>query len=254
MPVSASKSALLLSPCIRWAAQGMREFRDEFADTRKRDKGILFHGGMDYYYAGKDAQSELVANAFVCADDEVQDWVGKAIGWSIDQLEPRCSEIHSEVYVATNFSTGEVHYDSRVRDRGYPDMPGYTPGTADLVCILDDGAILVADWKTGGSAGADKQLLTLAYGLQAIHLDAAGNRRTVRLAVLHAGSDGVLPNEWAVTDADLQSHADAMAFQLADVGVRTLPVLGSHCTQLYCPHLAYCPAIEGAVKELAGGV
>ncbi|MDD5374450.1 hypothetical protein [Acidithiobacillus sp.] len=159
-------------------------------------------------------------------------------------------EIHSEVYVASNFTTGEVHTDPSVRDRNYPEMPGFVHGTADLVCLMRDGSLLVGDWKTGGSAGADKQLLSLAYGLSKVYRTDAGLPRRVILAVLHAGPDGVLPNEWAVTDADLQAHADAMAFQLADVGVRNDPVPGSHCTQLYCPHLAYCPGITAVVDQL----
>ena len=40
-----------------------------------------------------------------------------------------------------------------------------------------------------------------------------------------------------------------MAFQLADVGVRNDPVVGIHCTQLYCPHLAYCPGVTAVVVD-----
>ncbi len=251
MSVSASKSALLLSPCLRWAGPLGKEFRDEFASVTKRDKGILFHGGMDIYYAGgAKPSSELTAKAAVCDDAEVVGWVDKAVAWSIDHLEQRCKQIATEVYVASNFATGEVHTDPSVRDRGYPDKPGFTPGTADLVCILRDGSLLVGDWKTGGSAGADKQLLSLAYGLSKVYRTDAGGLRPVILAVLHAGPDGVLPNEWEVSESDLQAHADAMAFQLADVGVRNDAVIGSHCTQLYCPHLAYCPGVQHVVEEL----
>ncbi len=253
MSVSASKSALVLSPCLGWASPGAREYRDEFASTEKRDKGILFHEAMDRYFTDGEKWLKVCAH-----NEEVTSWVRNAIAWHETHLDGRCSFIQSEVYVASNFATGEVHVDGKVRNRDYPDKPGFLPGTADLVCIMDDGSLLVADWKTGGSHGAEAQLLTLAYGLQAVLTDAGGAKRPVRLAILYAGQQageaGCLPHEWAVTDADLQAHADAMAFQLADVGVRTLPVMGSHCTQLYCPHLAYCPAIEGAVKELAGGV
>jgi hypothetical protein len=69
--------------------------------------------------------------------------------------------------------------------------------------------------------------------------------------VLYAGENGVHPHEWEVTDDELEAHRVAMQFQLMDVGVRTEPVPGIHCTQLYCPHLAYCPGITATVETAA---
>jgi hypothetical protein len=48
--VSASKSALLLSPCIRWAWSGAKRYDDTLRNNEKRDKGTLFHLMMDNYY------------------------------------------------------------------------------------------------------------------------------------------------------------------------------------------------------------
>jgi hypothetical protein len=42
-----------------------------------------------------------------------------------------------------------------------------------------------------------------------------------------------------------------MQFQLMDVGIRLEPHPGIHCTQLYCPHLAYCPGISATVETAA---
>ncbi len=249
MSVSASKSALLLSPCLRWAGPGAREFKDEFASTEKRDKGVLFHAAMDRYFTDGEKWLKVCAH-----NQEVTGWVRNAIAWHETHLDGRCSFIQSEVYVASNFSTGEVHVDGKVRDRKYPPMEGFLPGTADLVCVLHTGELLVADWKTGGSHGADAQLLTLACGLRKVLTKTDGSARDVLLSVLYAGQqageEGCLPHEWPVTDADLQAHADGMAFQLADVGVRNDAAPGSHCTQLYCPHLAYCPGITEFVEVL----
>ena len=240
---SASKSALLLSPCLRWAWEGAKPYEDEFADTTKRDKGTMFHKGMEGYY---DVCDSKVRNL------EVQGWVDLAVTWSKAHLEPRCQEVMSEVYVGFNFDTGESHSDVKVRDRQYPkDMPSFLPGTADLVCILGDGSLLVADWKTGGGTGADKQLMSLALGLRDVFRTADGKLRPVRLAILYATEQGVHPVEWECSDAELESHRQAMAFQLADVGVRTEPVPGIHCTQLYCNHLAYCPGIAATVDGAA---
>ncbi len=246
MSASASKSALLLSPCLRWAAPGMREYEDEFADTTKRDKGTLFHSALDRYY--KDGEKWLK----VCAHSaEVTGWARDAIVWSREHLEPRCSEIHSEVYVAFNFATGEVHHDRAVLNRKYPDKPGFLPGTCDLVCVLNDGRLYVADWKTGGGTGADKQLLTLALGLRKVFRKEDGSLRDVALCVLYAGTEGVRPHEWEVTGDELSAHQIAMRFQLLDVGTRVEPVPGIHCTQLYCNHLAYCPGITATVEAAA---
>lgn len=184
------------------------------------------------------------------------DWASVAIKWSQENLEPRCEQLYSEVFVATNFRTGEVFLDPEVVDRQYPEMPGFLPGTADLVAVLSDGRLLVADWKTGGGVGVREQLLTLAYGL---HLSpalrtVAGDVRPVVCAALYVGfsDDGktmVFPHEWEVSEQELVAHAKAMEFQLADVGVRTEHVQGSHCTQLYCPHLAYCDAVFADVVQ-----
>ena len=198
----------------------------------------------------------------------VKEWAAKAIVWVQRELEPRLENgfdsvpsMHSEVYVSVNFATGEVHTDESVRNRAYPTMPGFVPGTADLVCVLATGELLVADWKTGGGVGADKQLLSLAAGLRRVYARPDGSIRPVRLALLYAGEaaygssgvGGVLPVEWAVTESDIVAHEHAMAFQLADVATRTEPVVGSHCTQLYCPHLAYCPGITSIVEDQSRG-
>lgn len=254
---SASKSALLLSPCIRWAWDGAKAYEDEFANTEKRDKGTNFHTGMEAYYLhGEEAAIKVLKDGW----SDVANWLHMAIDWSEKHLEPRLlrtngamelGELHPEVYIGFNYETGEVHHDSSVRNRQYPKMPGFLPGTADLVCILATGELLVADWKTGGGTGADKQLLSLALGLRRVFPKPDGSLRDVRLAILYVSDDGVHPVEWAVTEGDLLAHQHAMAFQLADVGVRRDAVPGIHCTQLYCPHLAYCPGIAKVVDASA---
>lgn len=246
---SASKSALLLSPCLRWAWEGAKPYEDEFADTTKRDKGTLFHRMMDRYYNKLPNSASVLGTKYL---DEVFGWYKLAVAWSKEHLEPRCQEVMSEVYVGYNFDTGESHTDVTVHDRQYPkDMPNFLPGTADLVCLLRDGSLLVADWKTGGGTGADKQLMSLALGLRDVFRAADGSLRPVRLAILYATEQGVHLVEWELTNGELESHRQAMAFQLADVGIRTEPVPGIHCTQLYCNHLAYCPGIAATVDGAA---
>lgn len=235
----------------------MREYEDEFANTDKRDNGTSFHSGMDAYYqdmkSGVEDPIGVQLDRWKPREPKVANWVHDAIAWSESHLEPRCEYIHSEVYVAYNFTTGDVHHDGTVRDRKYPKLDGYLPGTCDLACVLLSGRLLVADWKTGGGTGADKQLLTLALGLRKLFPWPDGTLRAVTLSILYTGEkvNGVHPVEWDVTDDELELHRSDMLLQLMDVGVRTEAVPGIHCTQLYCNHLAYCPGITATVEGAA---
>jgi hypothetical protein len=221
----------------------MREYESEFADTTKRDKGTAFHAHMDRHYK--------LIGFIPSVWKDVDKWALDAVAWSDVHLRPRCESIASEMYVAFNFTTGEVHVDPSVRDRKYPSKPGFLPGTVDLVCVLNDGTLLVADWKTGHATGAAEQLMSLAIGLREVFRTPSGALRRVALCVLRVGDDGVWPDEWQVTDETLAAHRTAMQFQLMDVGKRTEPAPGIHCTQLYCNHLAYCPGITATVETAA---
>lgn len=56
MSVSASKSALILSPCLAWAGDGAAAFNEKRVDREDhsaRDFGTEFHAIMDNYYRGK---------------------------------------------------------------------------------------------------------------------------------------------------------------------------------------------------------
>lgn len=247
LSASASKSALLLSPCLRWASDSAKEFDDRHADTTKRDNGTLFHSAMEAFIRGGHVPD---------MPEDVDSWWLNAIGWWSEHMVKRCFSYEAEVYVAYNFATGEVHTDPTVHNRQYPKMPGFLPGTADLVCVLLSGELLVSDWKTGGGTGAEAQLMSLACGLRKVYPMADGSVRDVLLSVLYAGntSDGnVHPVEWAVTEGDLLAHEYAMAKQLARIGTKEAsePDVGIHCTQLYCPHLAYCPGITAIVEDLS---
>lgn len=248
LAASASKSALVLSPCLRWAGEGIKEYDDKYTDTTKRDFGTLFHSAMEKYYNEGEKWLKVCCHDDICTEN-----VRLAIEWSRAFLEPRCESIATEVYVAYNFATGEVHTDPTVRNRKYPKKPGFLPGTADLVCILRDGSLLVGDWKTGGGTGADKQLLSLASGLSKVYRTSAGLLRPVVLSLLYATGDGVHPVEWAITEGDLLAHEHAMAERLAIVGTKEAnePHVSIHCSQLYCNHLAHCPGVKAVVESLS---
>ncbi len=175
-------------------------------------------------------------------------------------LLPRCDVVMSEVAISINWSEQKAEILPEVKERNYPVRDGWQNGTADLVCILKDGTLLVADWKTGGSDGATEQLLSLACGFQlclTLPVEGVegpgtpGQVRSVRIAVLSVDNEGVWPVETAVTQEQLANHWLAMEMAWADRDGKNAPVPGIHCTQLYCPHLAYCTAVTGLVEEAA---
>lgn len=221
-------------------------------DMSKRDKGTLFHKNVDMFSKTKTYQMAL--------PQDVALWMSKAARYLLDELGPRCVSIQSEVAVGVNWVTGEAELFPDVKDRGYPERPGWQFGTSDLVCVLTTGELLIADWKTGGTEGATEQLLSLACGFRkCVPIQNVGRYahtqsfRNVRILCLQVNDEGVWPHEQEVSTEQLESHWDSMRFQWEDIGKRNDPVTGIHCTTLYCPHLAYCPAISQMVVQQASG-
>lgn len=252
---SMSKAALLLSPCIAWADPRAKWYDDRFTDTTKRDRGTAFHEAIDAYI-----KSGLVQ---LFNDEEMDAWLQKAIAFVNQVLLPRCETLMSEVAVAINWGTGEAVILNGVTGRAYPGeyrKDGWQCGTADIVAILKDGSLLIGDWKTGGTDGANEQLLSLAYGFQACMLEEVDNmgvpeqrKRRVKIACLKVFEGGISPDERDVSAVELGLHRDGMLFAMEGVGGGGSPVPGIHCTTLYCPHLAFCPAINGIVDTAAEG-
>lgn len=258
---SLSKSGLLLSPCVAWAAPDAKWYDDRFTDTTKRDRGTTFHGGIYRYETGKASRILLLTEA--SGDHEMTEWYRSAIEYVDKVLGPRCQSIMSEVAIAINWVTSEAVILTEVKDREYPkeyQSGGWMCGTADLVCILKDGSLLIADWKTGGTDGANEQLLSLAYGFQKCMLESYDNngvteerKRHVRIACLKVFEGGVVPDERDVSNTELALHRDGMLFATEAIGTGVKPVPGIHCSTLYCPHLAFCPAVTGIVDDAAEG-
>ncbi len=253
-PVSLSKSALLLSPCIAWAgpqAKWFDESKVDPSDTVKRDKGTEFHGRIDAFSTG-------VHRPIKYEHSDIDLWMEYAATYLNTVLIPRCETFMTEVALGINWVTNEAEVFPDVKDRGYPDRPGWQFGTADIVAVLKTGELLVADWKTGGKDGAEEQLLSLAAGFRLcmpyFKFDNGGSNisfRSIRTLCLQVNEYGVWPDEATVSQEQIEAHWDAMRFQWEDIGKRNTPVPGIHCTALYCPHLAYCPSITGVVETTA---
>lgn len=245
MRATASLSALLTSPCVRWAAAEAVWYDESFSgDTTKRDKGTDFHNGMDAHARG---------GAYVTADHEVAYWLRNGRDWFDKLLAPRCQTIQTELVFGINFATGEAVSLSTVKNREYPQIEEYRDflwGTADTVAILVGGPLLIADYKTGKGGGTEEQLLTLANAAQRCMLTEDGTKRPVRISGVYVRDGKIVPEERAVLQSELDAHYDGMSFAVSSVGTRMEPVPGVHCTALYCPHLAHCPATHKAVDEL----
>jgi hypothetical protein len=232
---TASTSALLLSPCQRWAWEGARHYRDEFADTSKRDLGTEFHEAMDRH--ARDLPIGEVS-------DGCQELLPKAVEyWK--KLRNECRLMTSELAVGLDLVSGEAITASLPAAREYP-LDGRFWGSIDICGELLDGSAFVADWKTGQGIGSHQQLMTLMLAFRAAALKGPWK---LQLITLYVDPDGVYPVRKTVTEAELEAHRQTLLVSMSAVGVDREPHPGAHCTQLYCPHLGYCPAIgEGMVN------
>lgn len=247
MRETASKSGLLLSGCLRWAHPAARWYSDRPDDAQAREDGKAFHHALDLHAQGLPASYPQA----------VADKVRVAREYYDKKLLPRCEEIHTEVAMGINFKTGEA-VGLASSDRNYPEDDDYFYGTADIVAILKSGKLLIADWKTGGSDGADEQLKTLALMALRIFQNTSEKVTDCRIAVLSVSDDEVMVHEREVPLAELQSHYNSVRDAIAKsraTAKPSLPVVGTHCTQMYCPHLAKCPAtFKDASRMLEGAL
>ena len=255
MRATASKSALVLSGCQAWMhplAKWYDESKRKPEDLMARDTGIAFHDAIHSVASqGSDP------NYF---DEGIRHRVAAAAKY-LSMLKRDMAFLSTEVFVSTDFESGVSRCDESVSGRGYPDWPGFLHGTADVVGILPDGRLYVADWKTGGGNGVKEQLMTLLAGFRNVLVEQVGyDPLSVGPALLEAlyvledpsapGGAFVSTVAYNVTAEELDSHCFAMSMALALPAKMPAAAPGIHCTQLYCPSLAYCAAVS-EVSEVA---
>lgn len=248
MKPSLSKSALIISGCTAWMQPGAKHYEDEYADTTKRDKGTLFHRLIDQYIKGEQVDLGEVPAGW----NDVIVWYRQACVYFDSVIRPRASWVFSEVAFSVDFAECRAEILHDVDDRNYPDEPGRIYGTADLIWMREDGTLVVQDWKTGGTGGAKEQLLSLTLA----YCWSLGDESTVEAQLecpiineaLVVNEAGVWPETYEVEDC-LDRHAVLMAKALEKADPVTRE--GIHCTVFYCPHLAFCPAIDKVVDEAA---
>lgn len=252
---SMSKSALLLSPCLAWAdlrSKWYDEDRIDPKDTEKRDRGVSFHAAISSYN-DSGCTSTIIPEHW---DAIAGVMLTHATKYLRETLHPRFLNIVSELAVEVDWRDGTSRILAHVKDRNYPNLKGRHYGTADLVGVTHDAKFYIADWKTGGTEGAEEQLLSLAYAVVnwSKHSDAHHDRhKSCIISCLQVNEEGVWPHEREVTFEELEQHAQAMQWQVERIGTEgaRLPVLGAHCIHLYCPHLAFCSEVSKVVEEAA---
>ncbi len=249
---SISKSALMLSPCTAWARPGTAVYKEEYINAKERDDGTVFHKEIWNYINNRPYSYGL--------STQVRNWLCKAEVF-VSQIRDNSEQLYSELCVGINWSTGEAVPLFDVQDRNYPNEPvwrGWQFGTADLVCIKNDGSLFVGDWKTGpqgGQTGAKEQLLSLGYGFREVFRDVNGCHRPLTTSCLQVNEEGIWPHDEVISNETLNAHRDSMGFVTSDFesGVYSHETPGVHCTMFYCPHLAYCDSVLEFVTALATG-
>ena len=186
-------------------------------------------------------------------------WLEAASSY-VQELETRFNLVESEVAVGVDWVSNKARF-TGTEDRNYPDWAGYMFGTMDLLCqkTSDDPAgfrvideLYVGDWKTGGTDGAEEQLLSLlAASVKALQYEGYQIPKKLLISCLRVSEEGVWPHEREVSPEELDAHWQAMSWQAEKIGQKYDPLPGIWCTQLYCPHLAYCSAIGEALDQAA---
>jgi hypothetical protein len=242
-----SRCALMLSGCTAWMASEAKWYDDSLdeylgQDNAKRNLGKAVHQAIDDVISGKVNSAETW---------EQKNLVNHALEYLQKVLSARCKVIQSEVPVGINWQTGEAEifpksYIAKIANHeANKERPDWQFGIADLYCQLKDGSILIGDWKTGSPGGAKEQLLSLAC---AFRNALPGPKKQVSIVCLELTEDKIIPNEEPITKQELHDHQKAMAAATASAGPY---VPGIHCTQLYCPHLAFCPSVTGILEDSA---
>lgn len=229
MRETASKSALMLSGCLRWMHPAAKWYQDRAEDSEAREDGKAIHEDIHLHASG------LPYNA----PEHLKRKIAGAIEFYDRELLPRCEWVKTEVAFGINIKTGESKVYT-IEDRDYPQDDDVFYGTADVVAKLTSGKLLIADWKSRGGDGSDEQLKTLARMASTLY-----EHNGLRIAVFYINDDGsVFPYERELPGIECAAHWAAIQDahkRSRETAKPSLPVIGPYCTTLYCPHAAKCP-------------
>lgn len=171
------------------------------------------------------------------------------VATGIAQLEREQPWTHAELLVGLD----PVLWTARVRATREDRHPGEAVGELDLVRVEPD-RLTIRDWKTGrrslGRRVADLRQVRW-YALVGAMLW-PGRRIRVELATIT--EDACVIDAHEVDEWDIAAWEGDLERVYASCDRVSLPVMGPHCRDLYCPIVATCPAVRehaAAVAEAA---
>jgi len=225
---TASKTSLILSPCGHWmdkrATQGGKS-------TIQSEFGTDIHGSIENFLNGRwdGVNPEHIEIYCKPALKFIEDISGCVDG-SADPIL-----VEESMFITVDGDTSGSVEDYSALD-GMD--KGCFAGTADAMVLHDNSRVTIVDWKTGNGFFARDQLRSLG-GLAVNVYDA----KSVRMI-----SAEVRPNEVKAA-LDFEESAADLVFALDRVlaALRrgpTLPVVGAHCYEHFCPHRENCTGIQ----------
>lgn len=152
------------------------------------------------------------------------------------------SAVRAEKAFAWDYRTGEVVELGEDIGRNYRLEPYELAGTADIVGIRN-GALLIADWKTGREAPPAKNNAQLMF--LAMCANKLADFDEIELCIGHVVDGKVWPDYDTVTRFDLDIFEAELKAVLANPKPEPKP--GTHCR--YCPVLATCPKALETLAE-----
>ena len=156
----------------------------------------------------------------------------------------------AEVAYAYHVENGTGRVMKRADHRDYSDArPGELVGTADLV-MRDGERIVVVDFKTGVRARDTGAADTMQMRFLGLAVARAYNAAEVDVMLLHVDEGGVYPDVAALTAWDLDDTADDLRALSTALASQSVPRPGVHCTGMYCPIVAQCPATKAAMAAV----
>jgi len=132
--------------------------------------------------------------------------------------------------------------------RAYADVKSHEmSGTADIVGVKP-GRVIVVDIKTGRSARSHSALETDQLRMLAVGFAAIYGATSVEVALLHVEPGDYYLDRGELYAWDLEETADSLRAlaEMAD----PVPTPGMHCTTMWCPIRAVCPATLVAVQRI----
>lgn len=148
----------------------------------------------------------------------------------------------AEKAFAWDYRTGNVRELGEDIGRDYQLNPCELAGTADIVGIRN-GALLIADWKTGREAPPAKNNAQLMF--LAMCANKLADFDEIELCIGHIVDGKIWPDYDTVTRFDLDIFEAELKAVLSNPSPQPKP--GTHCR--YCPVLATCPKALETLAE-----